>query len=71
MIRNLVAEKIYRDAWFCWLMTTSEVHRLCLQDVMDEQQCEIATGPKDPRWQAFIDDLPHFLEFWERFEKIR
>jgi hypothetical protein len=66
-LRNLAAESIYRDAWYCWLFNSCPKEKAILEQVMDEQQPKIGTNPKDPRWQRFADSLPGYRAFWSRF----
>ena len=67
MERNTEAEEVYRAAWHQYVLTSDEGTKRVLEKVMDGAQVKIAVGPKDPRWQAFIDTLPGYREFWIRF----
>lgn len=64
--RNREAEAIYRAAWSSWLLTPCPLKKSALEAVMGEQTTRIATGPGDPRWIAFTDSLPGFLDWCQR-----
>lgn len=58
------AKEAYRQAWMGWcLATTQESKRRC-ERTMDSLQTSITRGP-GPEWQAFVDTLPGFVQFWE------
>lgn len=62
-MRREEAEVAYRDAWGRRKLSIG-LERQRLETEMDRLQLLIADGPKDPRWQAFIDTMPGYREFW-------
>jgi hypothetical protein len=63
-LTSATAAEIYRSAWSSWLLVPRERDKLRYQALMDSVQSTIARGPRDPVWQAFIDTLPGFRDYW-------
>lgn len=57
------AEDGYRAAWSQYCLNPTRE----LEKIMDALQSQIATGPSDPRWNAFISTLPGYEAFWGRW----
>lgn len=66
------AKEAYRQAWLGWCLATTRESKLRFEQTMDAMQSSIARGP-GPEWQAFVETLPGFVEFWEswRDESIK
>ena len=54
---RLSAEDTYRELFRLW-RDCNELQRPILEMAMDKVQCEIADGPRDPRWLAFVITMP-------------
>jgi hypothetical protein len=61
------AKVAFREAWDAFCQTFDDVERDRLGTLMDSLQPLIATGPSDPRWQAFKLTLPGYQAFWDGF----
>lgn len=60
------AQRIYRDAWNTFRLTTDETIQDACKEAMDTIQphcCE--SGRPDPEWEAFAESLPGYMEFWQ------
>jgi hypothetical protein len=60
------AKEAYRQAWLGWCLATSSSSKQVLEKRMDSLQSSITRGP-GPEWQAFVETLPGFVEFWENW----
>lgn len=61
------AKIIYTHAWANWNLTTDIEERRELENLMDSMQEKIASRP-GPEWEDFINTLPGYRTFWERWE---
>lgn len=50
-------EDVYRELWRLWSICNDN-QRPILEMAMDRVQPQIATGPSDPRWAAFVKTMP-------------
>lgn len=60
------AKEAYRQAWLGWCLATTQETKHLHEQRMDGLQSSIARGP-GPEWQAFVETLPGFVEFWEEW----
>jgi hypothetical protein len=58
------AKEAYRQAWMGWCLATKSESKQRFEQRMDFLQTSITRGP-GPEWQAFVETLPGFVEFWE------
>lgn len=62
------AKEAYRQAWLGWCLATTQETKFICEQRMDGLQSSIARGP-GPEWQAFVETLPGFIEFWEGWQE--
>jgi hypothetical protein len=62
------AQEVYRAAWTSYLMCRDPKDKKEIEQVMDAAQpfC-VESGRPGPEWEAFIDTLPGFRDFWDGF----
>lgn len=58
------AKEAYRQAWMGWCLATKAESKRMFEQRMDSLQSSITRGP-GPEWQAFVETLPGFVEFWK------
>jgi hypothetical protein len=60
------AQRIYRQAWQQYLLTTDDNAKRGLEQLMNscQEACVSTRGP-GPEWEAFIDTLPGYRAHWE------
>jgi len=58
------AQDAYRQAWTGWCLATKPEVKRMFEGRMDKLQPLVCERP-GPVWDAFIDTLPGFREFWD------
>jgi len=63
------AKEAYRKAWGAYCLTGLNLEKKqMLEELMDDLQPKICRGP-GPEWDAFVQTLPGFLEYWARWQE--
>jgi len=62
------AKEAYRQAWLGWCLATKRESKELFEQRMDSLQSSITPGP-GAEWQAFVETLPGFIEFWEGWKE--
>jgi hypothetical protein len=61
-----IAQHAYRKTWESWLLAKSPKRKRELEEIMDQLQPQCVDPPMPgPDWDAFIDTLPGYREWWD------